>query len=56
MKEARVFRILKKAQSIVKQGMRALGARMSRFAKPIARTPVRGAITDLARSKPHLNR
>ncbi len=49
-----MFRILKKAQSIVKQGMRALGAAMSRFAKPIARTPVLGAITDLARSKPHL--
>jgi hypothetical protein len=52
MNEARVFRILTKAPSIVNQAMRALGAAMSRFATPIARTPVRGAITALARSKP----
>ena len=49
-----MFRILKKAQSIVKQGLRALATAVSRFAKPIARTPVLGGVTDLARSKPQL--
>jgi putative transposase len=54
IKAARVLRSLTKAQSIVTPGMRALGAALARCATLIARTPVRGAITDLARSTPHL--
>ena len=49
-----VFRILSRFQSIVKRGLEAAKATISRMTKPIAHSSVRGSVADLARSKPQL--
>ena len=46
--------ILNDVQSVVRRGLRTLGAAIARVTKPIAQSPSAGIIADLARSKPQL--
>ncbi len=49
-----VFGILKRVQPIVKRGLQAISAAISRLTKPRAHGPVVGTVADLARNKPQL--
>ncbi len=49
-----MFRILKRVQSIVEQGLQAVGTAISRVTKPISQSPALSTAADLARSKPQL--